>query len=132
MTSAQNDISDVSYHGKAVLLHTERARQVLTWCLLLEIWKTHTPFVNCCFQTAAVSPIFSCSTCHQRKASGHFKNNTPKTPKINTNSKKLCNWATAIPELWWAIGLGYISLKTRHKVVLDCRSHARVNQLQLR
>jgi hypothetical protein len=42
MTSAQNDITDVSYHGKAVLQHRERARQVLTWCLLLEKWKpTH-------------------------------------------------------------------------------------------
>ena len=36
MTSAQNDITDVSYHGKAFLQHRERARQVLTLCLLLE------------------------------------------------------------------------------------------------
>ena len=84
-------------------------------------------FSNCCYfpKSCMFDPP-------SRNASGNFKNNTPKTPNINTNSKKLCNWATAITELWWAIGLGYITLKMRHKVVLDCLSHAHVNRLQLR
>ena len=78
-------------------------------------------FSNCCYfpKSCMFDPP-------SRNASGNFENNTPKTPNINTNSKKLCNWATAITELWWAIGLGYITLKMRHKVVLDCLSHAHV------